>query len=76
MEICGDGIRPTELHACDDGNTQDGDGCSQSCTIEFGFKCDNAEPSKCQENIAPLAEVVSVTSSNVVILQFSEEVIF
>jgi cysteine-rich repeat protein len=35
---CGDGKRaPSE--ACDDGNTVSGDGCSQTCRIEVGWKC-------------------------------------
>ena len=76
MEICGDGIRPTELHECDDGNLVGGDGCSHYCVIEFGFKCDDGQPSICQESIPPLAEVVQVTAANVVVLQFSEEVVF
>lgn len=34
-EICGDGIRFN--HACDDGNTQDNDGCSSKCVVEAGY---------------------------------------
>ena len=36
--ICGDGILegPEE---CDDGNTVDGDGCSNNCTLEYGYSC-------------------------------------
>ena len=36
-EICGDGRRIN--HACDDGNTANGDGCSSTCTIETGYGC-------------------------------------
>lgn len=39
VEICGDGIRVTSTIACDDGNTNDGDGCSSSCTVETGWTC-------------------------------------
>lgn len=36
---CGDG-RQTGAEACDDGNTSDGDGCSQDCaTVEPTFSC-------------------------------------
>jgi len=40
-EICGDGIRGAD-YACDDGNTQSGDGCSEFCAIELGFTCAGA----------------------------------
>jgi len=36
--ICGDGLKQEE-EACDDGNTDLGDGCSSLCTIEQGFVC-------------------------------------
>jgi fibro-slime domain-containing protein len=36
---CGDRVRDA-VEACDDGNTNDGDGCSADCTmIEPGFRC-------------------------------------
>ncbi|MEO8177696.1 MAG: DUF4215 domain-containing protein [Deltaproteobacteria bacterium] len=35
---CGDGLRFTG-EACDDGNLQNGDGCSDTCEIESGFIC-------------------------------------
>jgi cysteine-rich repeat protein len=36
--VCGDGfIDDTE--ACDDGDLQPGDGCSDTCTVEVGFTC-------------------------------------
>ncbi|MCK4553333.1 hypothetical protein KAT80_03955 [Candidatus Pacearchaeota archaeon] len=42
---CGNGdINPGE--ECDDGNTDDGDGCSSTCTIEVGWNC-TGEPSIC-----------------------------
>jgi len=36
---CGNGVQETG-EQCDDGNTNDGDGCSSSCTVEF---CDGTE---------------------------------
>jgi cysteine-rich repeat protein len=43
---CGDGLlQPGE--ECDDGNTDDRDGCSAQCTVEDGWVCDDAEPSLC-----------------------------
>lgn len=37
---------------CDDGNLNDGDGCSSSCTIESGYSCigNFGSYSHCQEN--------------------------
>ena len=37
-ERCGDG-RPGALEACDDGNMEDEDGCSPSCSVEPGYVC-------------------------------------
>lgn len=36
--ICGDGERDTD-EECDDGNTVNGDGCSDQCTVESGWDC-------------------------------------
>jgi cysteine-rich repeat protein len=40
--VCGDGRRnpvPAANEACDDGNTNSGDGCSSTCQVESGFSC-------------------------------------
>ena len=37
-EPCGDGVVSDE-EVCDDGDGDDGDGCSARCTIEPGFLC-------------------------------------
>ncbi len=42
---CGDGL-VTDDETCDDANTEDGDGCSSTCTIEEGWEC-NDQPSSC-----------------------------
>ena len=45
--LCGNGVMdPNE--ECDDSNTDSGDGCSSTCTIEAGWICDNKEPTTCQ----------------------------
>ena len=44
---CGDGV-VTSGETCDDGSTNDGDGCSAVCLVEFGFEC-TGEPSVCTE---------------------------
>jgi len=36
--VCGDGIIEG-AEACDDGNTNSGDGCSSTCTLECGWEC-------------------------------------
>eukprot|EP00434_Breviolum_minutum_P015683 symbB.v1.2.013816.t1/scaffold984.1/size146690/7 len=36
--VCGDGLLVVG-EACDDGNQNSGDGCSQSCKVESGFVC-------------------------------------
>jgi len=43
---CGDGF-PASNEGCDDGNTNDSDGCSASCTVEDGYICLGI-PSVCQ----------------------------
>merc|ERR1712167_474635 len=35
---CGDGVR-TGMEICDDGNRNNGDGCSSSCSVETGYVC-------------------------------------
>jgi cysteine-rich repeat protein len=43
---CGDGLRG-EGEECDDGNEEDGDGCTGRCAIESGWACfDDAETTK------------------------------
>ncbi|MCH9682971.1 MAG: DUF4215 domain-containing protein [Deltaproteobacteria bacterium] len=43
--VCGDGML-SGAESCDDGNTDDGDGCSSTCSEEAGFACEG-EPSVC-----------------------------
>ncbi|KAM3729084.1 Pappalysin-1 [Dirofilaria immitis] len=38
MNVCGDGRRSND-EECDDGNLNDGDGCSQNCIVEEKFHC-------------------------------------
>lgn len=44
-DVCGDGAI-TGAEACDDGDTDNGDGCSSTCTIETDCSC-QGEPSTC-----------------------------
>ncbi|MCA9603310.1 MAG: hypothetical protein KC417_14860, partial [Myxococcales bacterium] len=45
--VCGDGVPDGTVETCDDGNGQDGDGCSAGCQIETSWRCDGA-PSSCE----------------------------
>ncbi len=45
--VCGDGIVDMS-EDCDDGGTDDGDGCAADCTVEDGFAC-MGEPSMCND---------------------------
>ena len=56
--VCGDGAVQAELgEACDDGNTEDGDGCTSTCVVEFcgdqinqpgiGEECDGTDDAAC-----------------------------
>jgi cysteine-rich repeat protein len=49
--IWGNGIREG-TEACDDGDTEPGDGCDASCQVETGWIC-TGEPSVCTEHILP-----------------------
>ena len=46
LSTCGDGKKASN-EQCDDGNTNNGDGCSSTCTTEFGFTCTGTQPSSC-----------------------------
>lgn len=46
---CGNGLLDGG-EDCDDGDTDDGDGCSRVCDVEDGWACDTSvEPSVCEE---------------------------
>jgi cysteine-rich repeat protein len=39
--VCGDGIFMPSFENCDDGNNNDGDGCSSTCFLEYDWSCSN-----------------------------------
>ena len=43
LAICGDGILDAG-ETCDDGNTNNGDGCSDTCQTESGWSCEDPVP--------------------------------
>lgn len=50
---CGDGVvqSPNDNNQdeqCDDGNDNNGDGCSNTCEVEQGWECNDNDPSFCQ----------------------------
>ena len=45
--LCGNGVIEPPEEGCDDGNTNNGDGCSSVCTVEGGWAC-IGEPSVCE----------------------------
>jgi len=47
--VCGDGKKASN-EDCDDGNGDELDGCSPTCTIEYGFYCYGTEPSDCNSD--------------------------
>jgi cysteine-rich repeat protein len=49
VEICGDGIIINDQ--CDDGNTLNGDGCSEFCKVEKDWSCVNK--TKCDLKTKP-----------------------
>jgi len=44
---------------CDDGNTDDGDGCSKYCEVEDKWTCDDSEPSDCSK-VPPTSSTTEV----------------
>ena len=52
VTVCGDSIYILISEQCDDGNVVSGDGCSSTCTIEFGYACVGAEYTK--SNCTPI----------------------
>jgi cysteine-rich repeat protein len=51
LAVCGDGIRQGS-EECDDGNLTSGDGCSPTCTVEYGWSCSRSgllQPDQCNQ---------------------------
>ena len=71
VEVCGDGILHNIDHDCDDSNTEDGDGCSSLCALEYGYECDG---STCREVIPPALLQLIVQEPNLIIIVFDEQV--
>ena len=61
-------------HSCDDGNRNDGDGCSATCEVEIGYECRVAGEA-CVEKKNPEFDIVSVSDSLIITVNFTETVI-
>jgi len=61
LGVCGNGV-VTPDEQCDDDNTNNGDGCSSTCTIEKGYTC-VGEPSVCTYHSSSSNSTVSAASS-------------
>ncbi len=48
LGFCGNGVLESPDEECDDGNTNDLDGCSSLCVVESGYTCSGTSPTCCQ----------------------------
>ena len=48
--VCGDGVLAS-VEACDDGNTNSGDGCSADCSVELNYVCSRPPGQPCILNV-------------------------
>ncbi len=63
--ICGNGVIESG-ETCDDLNTDNGDGCSSSCVIEFGYDCSSGtceDINECDTNNGGCSEFESCTNN-------------
>lgn len=61
---CGDGERDAD-EECDDGNYEDGDGCSSECKREAGFVCSGSNTTLIRPDICePGTYVTAITFDN------------
>lgn len=75
MEYCGDALN-FGLNACDDGNLEDGDGCSATCELEAGWTCSGGTIKK-KDTCNPLRTRISkvqMTEWNQLIIIFTRDV--
>jgi cysteine-rich repeat protein len=67
--VCGNSVLESG-EACDDGDTDTGDGCDDVCAVEFGYECDGGSPSTCTSfpslgSFAPADAISDVVTSDV-----------
>ncbi|CAK77394.1 unnamed protein product (macronuclear) [Paramecium tetraurelia] len=63
--ICGDGVLIEQLEKCDDGNSQNNDGCSDICQVEQNWKCQQENNiSLCSYIIQPKIVLTKLKKTN------------
>ena len=77
LDICGDGLLYNSTE-CDDGNTDNGDGCDSNCLVEDEYLCTYAagSPSVCTKTVGPECHFVSISLEGRALLICETEVIF
>ena len=61
LERCGDGNK--FVLECDDGNNNDGDGCSRDCRVENGYVCQGGSPDNADNCVVFPNNFVTITQS-------------
>ena len=63
-------------YECDDGNLNNGDGCSSKCKIEEGYKCTSHtdKPDVCVD-IKPPTATMTIKAGNILVITFSESIL-
>lgn len=75
-ELCGDGI-DLGLNECEDGNEEDGDGCSSTCKLEPNYACQSETPNgpfSCWLTAAPFIKSTDISPEFSITFEFSEPV--
>ncbi len=58
--VCGDANIEAGIEECDDGNLVNGDGCSETCTLEGGFACTPQEKSDTEDCAGTAAQCLTL----------------
>jgi len=60
-------------YECDDGNLNNGDGCSSKCTVEEGYECTSHtdKPDVCVD-VKPPTATMTLRTGNILVITFSE----
>ena len=71
---CGNSVWDSkDNEQCDDGNLANNDGCSKKCKVESGWECSGGNDTTFDTCIKwPKVEFVSISESNYVVVQFSD----
>jgi cysteine-rich repeat protein len=76
-EICGDGLM-LGYFECEDGNSNNDDGCDSSCKVEQCWECDGLSPTTCTIDPVNTIGIKNATLSinqTVVTINFNNSVI-